>query len=99
MVAAFLGSSALPNCGGVVVEYEHGNALPCPAHPRCEDPTTRVHYHLIQYEPAAAVDDDYIREMLAEAQADIDRGDVAKWDAEEIKREGRKLLAKKQAGR
>jgi hypothetical protein len=66
---------------------------------RCEDPTTRVHYQLIQVDPAAAIDDDYIREKLAEAQADVDRGNVAEWDPEEIKREGRKLLTKKQARR
>ena len=66
---------------------------------RCEDPTTHVHYHLIQYEPAATIDDDYIREKLAEAQADVDRGDVGEWDPEEIKREGRELLAKRRAGR
>jgi hypothetical protein len=66
---------------------------------RCQDPTTHVHYHLIQFEPSTTIDDDYIREKLAEAQADVDRGDVAEWDPEEIKREGRELLAKKRAGR
>ncbi|MCI0332720.1 MAG: hypothetical protein L0228_05815 [Planctomycetes bacterium] len=65
---------------------------------RCEDPTTHVHYHLIQYEPPT-LDDDYIREKLAEAQADIDRGDYADWDLDEIKSELRDRLAKKQTGK
>jgi signal transduction protein with GAF and PtsI domain len=65
---------------------------------QCEDPTTHVHYHLIQYEPTT-LDDDYIREKLAEAQADIDRGDVAEWNVNEIKRELHERLAKNQAGK
>jgi hypothetical protein len=64
----------------------------------CEDPTSHVHYHLIQYEPPTHDDDDYIREKLAEAQADIDRGDVAEWNLAEIKRDLHEHLAKKQAG-
>jgi hypothetical protein len=64
----------------------------------CEDPATHVHYHLIQYE-LPTLDDDYIREKLAEAQADIDRGNVADWDVEEINRELHARLANKQAGK
>ena len=63
-----------------------------------EDPTNHIHYHLVQYEPPT-LDDDYIREKLAEAQASIDRGDVADWDVEELKREFREVLAKKQTGK
>jgi hypothetical protein len=59
-----------------------------------EDPTNHIHYHLVQYEPPT-LDDDYIREKLAEAQASIDRGDVADWDVEELKRECREAFAKK----
>ena len=53
---------------------------------RCEDPETHVHYQLIQYEPSS-LPDDYIRAKLAEAQADIDRGDFADWDVEALKKE------------
>ena len=62
-----------------------------------EDPTSHVHYHLVQYEPPT-LDEDYIREKLAEAQASIDRADVADWDVDELKLEFREILAKKQAG-
>lgn len=36
---------------------------------RCEDPTTHVHYQLIQCGPPT-IDDDYIREKIEEAYAD-----------------------------
>lgn len=65
---------------------------------RCEDPTTHVRYHLIQFEPST-IDDEYIREKPAEAQADMDRGDYAEWNVDEIKRELQARLAKKQAGK
>ena len=58
-----------------------------------EDTKNHVHYHLVQYEPPT-LDDDYIREKLAEAQASIDRGDVADWNVEELKREFREAFAK-----
>ena len=60
---------------------------------RCEDPTTHVQYQLIQCEPTT-IDDDYIREKLAEAKADMDRGDYAEWDVDEIKRELRDGLSR-----
>jgi hypothetical protein len=60
----------------------------------CEDQTNHVHYFLVQYEPST-LEDDYIREKLAEAQASIDRGDVADWDVDELKRECREAFAKK----
>jgi hypothetical protein len=62
----------------------------------CEDPTSHVHYHLIQYEPPT-LDEEYIRAKLAEAQADIDRGDVAEWDLAEMKRELSVRIANKHA--
>jgi hypothetical protein len=62
---------------------------------KCEDPVTHVQYQLIQLQ-SSSVDDDYIRAMLAEAQASIDRGEVAVWDVEEIKREARERLAHRQ---
>jgi len=39
------------------------------------------------------LDDDYIREKLAEAQASIDRGEVMEWNVEEVKAEVRRRLA------
>jgi hypothetical protein len=65
---------------------------------RCEDPTTHVRYQLIQYEPITLADE-YIRDKLAEAQADVDRGDIDEWNLDEIKRELHERLAKTQAGR
>jgi signal transduction protein with GAF and PtsI domain len=53
---------------------------------RCEDPTTRIHYQLVQFEPST-LDDNYFREKLAEAEADVARGLVAEWDIEEVRRE------------
>jgi hypothetical protein len=51
----------------------------------------------MQVEPST-IDDEYIREKLAEAQADMDRGDYAEWDVDEIKRELRDRLAKSNPG-
>jgi len=62
----------------------------------CEDPNTHVHHRLIKLVPKA-VDDDYIREMLAEAAASVARGEYADWDAEEIKRECRERFEKRQS--
>ena len=61
---------------------------------RCEDPTTRIHYQLVQFEPST-IGDDYFREKLAEAQNDVDRGLVAEWNVDEIKRELQSRLANK----
>ncbi len=36
--------------------------------------------------------DDRIRQKLAEADADIAAGDIAPWDAEDVKRRGRERL-------
>ena len=59
----------------------------------CEDPVTHVQYQLIQLQPST-VDDDYIRAMLAEAQASVERGEVSDWNVEEIKGEARSRLAR-----
>jgi hypothetical protein len=53
---------------------------------RCEDPTTRIHYQLVQFEPST-LDDNYIREKLAEAQADVEHGRVAELNFDELRRE------------
>ncbi len=66
---------------------------------RCEDPQRHVVYHLYEQGTAPTIDDDYVREKLAEAQADVDQGRVAPWDVEEVKRKLRDRLAKKQSGR
>lgn len=66
----------------------------------CEDPTTRVHYHLIQVEPAATVDDDYIREKIEEAYADAAESGFEPLDMDAIKAElNRRLAAKQESGR
>lgn len=62
---------------------------------RCEDPASHVVYLLIKQGEPSAVDDDYIREKLAEAQADIDSGNVADWNVEEVRRKLRERLASK----
>jgi len=61
-----------------------------------QDPTThRVYLLMEQVEPT--IDDDYVREKLAEAQASIDRGDVAEWDVSEITSAARSRIAQRQA--
>lgn len=64
---------------------------------RCEDPHTHVRYQLIRLEPVT-IHDDYVREKLAEAQADRDRGDVADWDVNAVKKELTDRLASRQTG-
>lgn len=49
------------------------------------DPTTNVVYHVVAEGPSASISDDYIREKLAEAQADVDRGAIAEWNVDEVK--------------
>jgi hypothetical protein len=65
---------------------------------RFEDPTTHVQYQVIQIE-TTSIDDDYIRAMLAEAQADVDAGRCAEWNVDEIKREVYERLANRQSGK
>ncbi len=59
---------------------------------QCEDPVTHVQYQLIQVDPSA-VDDDYIREKIAEAQDDVDNGNIAEWNLNEIKQKLHARLA------
>jgi hypothetical protein len=67
-------------------------------HARFVDPATHVVYHVIAQTESPPLDDDYVRAKLAEAQADVDRGDVADWNVDELKQELRARLATKQAG-
>jgi hypothetical protein len=56
-------------------------------HARLIDPSTSVVYHVIAQAEPPAISDDYVREKLAEAQADVKRGDVAPWNVADVKRE------------
>jgi hypothetical protein len=60
---------------------------------RCEDPTTREVYHLVRQGAAVLIDDEYVREKLLEAQADIDQGRVADWSLDEIRNELKQRIA------
>lgn len=55
------------------------------------DPATNRDYVLID-QVEATIDDEYIRTKLAEAQASIDRGEVAEWDVDALKSELRVRL-------
>ncbi len=58
------------------------------------DPNTQQVYFLT--EPSVpAIDDDYVRAKLDEAQASIDRGEVSDWDVNDIKAQVRQRLAQK----
>jgi len=57
-----------------------------------EDPATHRVYMLIE-QVAPSLDDAYVREKLAEAQASIDRGEAAEWNVDEIKAAVRKRLS------
>jgi len=60
------------------------------------DPNTQQVYFLT--EPCdPTLDEDYVRKKLDEAQASIDRGDIADWDVDEIKAEVRQRLAAKKS--
>ncbi len=52
-----------------------------------EDPKTRIVYHLIQQPEAPTIDDDYVREKLAEAYADIEKNGLHPVDIAKIKAE------------
>lgn len=45
------------------------------------------------------VDDEYLRRLIREADKDVSQGRVELWDAEELKRKGRRILAERQARR
>lgn len=59
------------------------------------DPTTQTVYHVVQQSPPPTIDDDYIRAKLAEAQEDVDRGNVSEWNLADVKRELHERLARK----
>jgi hypothetical protein len=65
-------------------------------HAQFVDPATQVVYHVIAQSEKPTIDDDYVREKLREAVEDVERGNVAPWDVQEIKDELRNRLAKKQ---
>jgi hypothetical protein len=56
-------------------------------------------YLIIEEASLRPIDDDFLREALREADEDIAQGRVGPWDVEEIKREGRRILAERQARR
>jgi glucan phosphorylase len=63
---------------------------------RCEDPNTHVVYELIRH-CESTIDDDYVRQKLAEAEDDMKHGRCAEWNLDEVKRELRDRLAAKQS--
>lgn len=65
---------------------------------RCEDPQRHVVYHLYEQGPAPTIDDDYVREKLAEAYADIEQNGLKPLDMEAVKEEFRRRLALKARG-
>jgi hypothetical protein len=62
----------------------------------CEDPLTHLRYQLMTCDPPS-LDENYIREKLAEAALDIECGNVADWDANEIKAVCRERFENKRA--
>src|SRR5690349_2331865 len=60
---------------------------------RCEDPTTREVYHLVRQGAAVSISDEYVREKLLEAQADVDQGRVADWSLAEVRNELKQRMA------
>lgn len=63
-----------------------------------DDRTNKV-YVLMEEVSSESLNDDEIRRLIAEADEDIARGDVAPLDMDQIKREGRRLLAERQLRR
>jgi hypothetical protein len=60
------------------------------------DPTSNFVYYLIKQTDPPTIDEDYIREKLAEADSDIEQGNYVEWNIEELKHELRERLAAKQ---
>jgi hypothetical protein len=60
------------------------------------DPTSNFVYYLIKQTDPPTIDEDYIREKLAEADSDIEQGNYVEWNIEELKHELRERLAVKQ---
>jgi hypothetical protein len=62
---------------------------------QCQDPKSHVIYHLIQQPEPSAIDDDYVREKIEEAYADIARNGFRPLDMSAIKAElHRRIRAK-----
>lgn len=61
------------------------------------DDQTQKEYVLMERHLVEPVDDEYLRRLIREADEDVAQGRVDVWDAEEIKREGRRILAERQA--
>jgi hypothetical protein len=59
-------------------------------------PATLSIYLIKQADPPT-IDDQYVREKLAEAEEDIRRGNYSEWNVDELKRELLERLAAKQA--
>lgn len=60
-----------------------------------QDPATQRTYVLIE-QAESTIDDAYLREKLDEAQASIDRGDVADWNVDEVLAVVRQRIARGQ---
>ena len=61
------------------------------------DPASHFVYYLIKQSDPPTIDDEYVREKLAEAEDDIRQGNFGPWDVEELKRELGERLAARQA--
>jgi hypothetical protein len=62
---------------------------------RCEDPTSRVLYQLIQCEPTT-IDDEYVRQKIDEAYADSAKNGIAPLDMAAVKAELQRRLSRRQ---
>jgi hypothetical protein len=58
-------------------------------------PLTAEQIAVVAQAESAAISDDYFRGKLAEAQVDVDRGDVAPWEVAELKQELRERMSRK----
>ena len=62
-----------------------------------EDPLTHRVYLVIEQGETPSLDEEYIRDALAEGFAAVERGEVEEWDAAATKAEGRRLLEERRA--
>lgn len=60
--------------------------------------TQRV-FVLVEHAAAHSVDDERIRQLLAEADEDIARGDVSEWNVDQIKADARRAFAERHANK
>jgi hypothetical protein len=63
-----------------------------------DDETHKV-YVLVEQPPASALEDDQVRNLLAEADEDIASGNVAPLNMDEIKAEARRIFEERRARR